>query len=164
MKKNMKKLLSIASVSDIEGIRKLFIEVDELHLKLLPFHFKSQKNGRRKAEVEDWIDKKDRLFLVCKSGKEIVGLLNARISSAPTLPFIKKVKTMVIETLVVSKKERKRGIGNDLLSQAEAWAIQKKVQRLTLNVFVKNESALEFYKNRHYQEVSVKMEKEIRKE
>ena len=158
----MQNQITTALVSDIEGIQKLLNEVDALHLKLLPSHFKNLKNGRRKKEIEDWVLNKKCLYLVCKDGEEIIGILNARIANTPTLPFIRKIKTMVIETLVVSKKKRNTGIGSELLSHAEAWAIRKRAKRITLNVFVKNETAIEFYQNKRFKDVSVKMEKEIR--
>ncbi|ERJ12776.1 GNAT family N-acetyltransferase [Haloplasma contractile] len=66
-----------------------------------------------------------------------------------------------ISSIVVSKAGEGKGIGKKLMKKAEQWSKEKGYKQLVLNVFSKNERAVEFYKKLDYESEIIKMVKEL---
>jgi GNAT superfamily N-acetyltransferase len=63
--------------------------------------------------------------------------------------------------LVVAEAMERRGIGARLLGAAEAWAVERGLERLTLETGAANSGARAFYAAAGYVEEDVRLTKEI---
>ncbi|MBM7662018.1 ribosomal protein S18 acetylase RimI-like enzyme [Bacillus mesophilus] len=66
-----------------------------------------------------------------------------------------------ISSLAVSKEGEGKGIAKSLMEKAEEWSRSKGYKQLTLNVFARNERALNFYSKFEYEKEVIKMVKEL---
>ena len=82
-------------------------------------------------------------FLVRESAK-IVGFVSFKINGG----------TAYLLQLIVSKKSRKKGIGEILLKKVEDFARNKKCHVVYLDTSDRHKEALEFYKKQHYKIVA----------
>lgn len=86
-------------------------------------------------------DSPERCVMVAESEQQIVGMCTAQILVSTAEGGI----VALIEDLVVSGDWRGRGIGRELLSSVEGWAIDRGVSRLQLLADRNNDLALGFY-------------------
>lgn len=63
--------------------------------------------------------------------------------------------------LYVMPEHRRRGIGSALMHHAEAWARNRGDRQIGLQVFTQNQLALELYRRRGYQPLSLWMLKNL---
>jgi ribosomal protein S18 acetylase RimI-like enzyme len=61
----------------------------------------------------------------------------------------------------VNPKHRRQGIGSALLYHAESWARARGDRQITLQVFLKNETAINLYHKLGYQPYSLLMQKPL---
>lgn len=87
-------------------------------------------------------DDTNRCILVVALDKKVIGMVTGQIliSTAEGGP------AAMIEDLIVDKEHRGNGLGKQLLSSIEEWAVEKGASRLQLLADKNNTSALEFYK------------------
>lgn len=71
-------------------------------------------------------------------------------------PRFKKLRGNAYLTIAVREIYRGKGIGNSLMERAENYARERGVRRMELEVFGKNEVAIELYKRRGYEIEGVK--------
>ncbi|MCS0671356.1 N-acetyltransferase [Cytobacillus firmus] len=81
------------------------------------------------------------------------------IEVKPHKDFLSGVEQGNIVAIAVSSKGEGKGIGKSLMEKAEEWAQQ--FHQLVLNVFAKNDRAVNFYKHLNYETEVLKMVKEI---
>lgn len=70
---------------------------------------------------------------------------------------------MTITAFVIDKKCRRCGYGKKLFNKLEGIARKNKCKSITLQVSVKNNPALEFYKNKNFEQKSLILVKRIKK-
>jgi ribosomal protein S18 acetylase RimI-like enzyme len=71
-------------------------------------------------------------------------------------PKFAKLRGNAYLTIAVREKYRGKGVGSMLMEKAESYAKEKGVRRMELEVFGKNEKAIELYKKRNYEIEGVK--------
>lgn len=95
------------------------------------------------AEMENWGFGRDKIFdfFVAEENKKIIGI---------ALYYYKystwKGKCLFLEDIIVTEKERGRGIGKKLFDEVVQVAKSEKVRRLEWQVLEWNEPAINFYK------------------
>ncbi len=95
------------------------------------------------SEMENWSFGKDKVFefFVAEENNQIIGL---------ALYYYKystwKGKCLFLEDLIVTEKQRGRGLGKLLFDEIVKLAKEKKVRRLEWQVLDWNEPAINFYK------------------
>ena len=152
-----------AAAKDIQEIREILKEGDDLHSSLLPKHFLPRKEFVPENALLEWIKSEPRkqLFLVATVGPQIAGLLVAKVSPYSSNAAVRKSKAMIIEIVAVKSVYRRLGIGLRLIREIEKYAKSNKFNRLTLNVFEKNKGAIAFYEKAKFERLAVKMEKAL---
>lgn len=123
---------------------------DELLTKLFHSERKFYDNIREDYVVKEWFEKvynkKNNAIFVAKCDKKIVGYIYCRVDSIENGPTIEL--EALIDGLYVDEEFRKQGIATALLDMAKQWAKEMNVKYLFLNVFEKNENAMNlYYKN-----------------
>ncbi|KON90004.1 alanine acetyltransferase [Sporosarcina globispora] len=97
------------------------------------------------------------IFVAEEETGELLGFLEVK----PHKDFLSGIEQGNIVAIAVSSKGEGKGIGKRLMEKAEEWAHQNGYHQLVLNVFAKNDRAVNFYKHLNYETEVLKMVKEI---
>ena len=150
-----------------KATKKDFDELIDLKLKLKKEEraynkdlgpIKSIARHYRQYLKED-LTKKDRIMLAAVNDNKIIAIITIRIYRS--LRIFGYRKRGHLSNLYVTKKARKRGIGQRLVNEAIRWCKSRKIKEVTLEIFEKNVSALNLYNKLGFRNYSVKMIKKI---
>jgi GNAT superfamily N-acetyltransferase len=86
------------------------------------------------------------LVLVAAAGPEVVGLITSHIFAS----VHSRTPVAWITTLVVSPDAQGKGVGTMLLHEAERWAVENGVERISLTSGVHRSEAHDFYRRKGY--------------
>jgi ribosomal protein S18 acetylase RimI-like enzyme len=139
---------------DWPAVRELLREVDDLHAALAPAYFRSAPRGE-----DEWsrlmVEDNATVFVVDPPGVDgAVAMLVARIYDTPDNPAMVPRRRLHIETVVVSGKHRRQGIGRRLMDEAVAWGRGYRAVEVVLTTWVGNADAEAFYARLGYRELS----------
>lgn len=99
----------------------------------------------------------DEIFVVEDENAELVGFIHL----AKNEDYFTGEPQGYVSTLAVAKNAEGKGVAKKLMLHAEEWAKSKGYKQLVLNVFSRNERALNFYSHLNYEKEIVKMVKEL---
>lgn len=148
--------------SDKTGICKLAHQINSAHYLNEPEVF-----CKPVVEGEDWLfwkashEKEGGFILVALLNANIVGFVAAEISEVPNLPFLNPAKRCRIATIVVSDEHQKCGIGTALYKRVCEIAKEQGAERLSLEVFTFNSSAMDFYEKHGFRNTVMQMSKSL---
>ena len=144
MKSLSVKIADLKSAQSICGIsRKTFTEsygdynTPENMEKYLEDHFNP-------AVVIKELDNKNNIFLLAYCNRTLVGYAKVNVGSNPR--NLKMKSGAELERIYVLRKFQKQGIGKILLRESERLALKSDCKTLWLGVWIKNLSAIRFYK------------------
>ncbi len=148
-------------INDIDAINVIFDEIDEMHREARPDFFKkSNEPFRTVSYYEKFGADTDELFVADIDGN-IVGFLEISIKTAGNVPIMIPRKVGFVDTLAVSSRLQRSGVGAALMEQAEAWSREKGAQSVDFMVWHFNDNAIAFYEHRGYSEVMRRMSKPL---
>ena len=148
--------------SDYDGVRALFAQLDGLHRERVPWMFRPPDREPRPPEhIEKLLSPGDAALLVAVEGNEVLGLITIALRALPDFPVFLKERRGVIDDLVVSPSQRRRGTATRLLRAAEAWVQRAGAPWLVLNVYDVNVEARAFYEAAGYAPYSTRLRKPI---
>lgn len=148
--------------SDKSGICKLSQQINRDHYLNEPGVF-----CKPVTEGEDWLfwkeshEKDGGFVLVAHSNFNVVGFVSAEISEVSNLPFLNAIKRCRIATIVVSSEHQKSGVGSALYKKVCEIAKEQGADRLTLDVFTFNSSAIDFYEKHGFKSTAMHMSKSL---
>lgn len=97
------------------------------------------------------------IFVAEDETGELFGFLEVK----PHKDYLSGIEQGNIVAIAVSPHGEGKGVGKRLMEKAEDWAHQKGYHQIILNVFAKNDRAVNFYKYLKYETEVLKMVKEI---
>lgn len=136
---------------DYPAVCRLFEEGDALHRHALPNLFRQVLPPRTKEFVEGFIGNDNAPMLVAVSGTELIGLVHFHVVAIPDRPVMVSRTYMAVDTLIVGKNYRQRGVGQALMHRVHQWAEAKGIHEIELNVYAFNQEAIDFYKKLGYE-------------
>ncbi|PWQ96793.1 GNAT family N-acetyltransferase [Leucothrix arctica] len=148
--------------SDKSGVCKLSHQINSDHYLNEPGVF-----CQPVAEGDDWSfwkeshEKDGGFVLVALSNSNVVGFVAAEVSDMPNLPFLNPMKRCKIATIVVSDEHQKKGVGSELFEKVCEIAKEHGAQRLVLDVFTFNKTAVDFYENHGFKNTATHMSKSL---
>jgi ribosomal protein S18 acetylase RimI-like enzyme len=151
--KNSKIEIQIAVRDDIPSLIKLFLQSEEYHRTNRPDVFAKPPL----TELEDlylkFIENSLVTTLLAKEDDKAIGFIRYRTYEAPKVSFLVDVGRYhaIIEELVVSSDQRRRGIGKTLITEAENRLRKNEIRHIQLNVFSFNLGAQALYETLGYQ-------------
>lgn len=154
--------IRIGSSKDMEEICDLSNEINIMHCESMPNDFKLPDSRMRDApHWQTYIDDPDSIVYVAESESKIVGAICAKCVLNTAVPFIKHRKKCLIGTIVVSRKYIRTGIGKSLMKSIESFAKGQECEEILLEVMKFNSDAQQFYFSLGYDEIVIKMRKNI---
>ena len=141
---------------DWSAVCELLREADDLHATLAPDYFRSAPRG-----PEEWLrlmeEDSGAVFVADPGGGDgrgAIGVLVARIYDTPDNPAMVPRRRLHIETVVVSGKHRRRGVGRRLMEEGALWGRGQGAVEVVLTTWVGNADADAFYERLGYRVLS----------
>ena len=101
-----------------------------------------------KQELRPAMQNKDSLILVALDGKQIVGYSYSLIIRKS--PLGKRQQSGLIHDLFITKNHRRQGIGGKMYAEILKWFHSNNIDRIELQVIVKNQAAYSFWRKQGY--------------
>jgi GNAT superfamily N-acetyltransferase len=136
-----------------------------LAIRFTEFNLMSWRDPQQMEEVQFRIARESlddpspgtEIFVAEGETGELLGFLEVK----PHTDFLSGLEQGNIVAIAVSPQGEGKGVGKRLMEKAEDWAHQKGYRQIILNVFAKNDRAVNFYKHLNYEAEVLKMVKEI---
>jgi diamine N-acetyltransferase len=143
---------------DIDEIVKLYQQVDDYHINILPDIFKKCEDFRSRKQIEDWIENAaESAYILALNNADLIGFLNIRKSAYPKIAVFQEKEFALIENCVVREGCRRHGIGKKLFEAARKWSKERGLNSIQLTVWNANKPALKFYENLGFDILNQKM-------
>ena len=135
-------MLELARESDFEAIRRLSVQIHDLHAAWRPdIYFHSDEPYARDAFLEDV---KNRMVYTAKLGDTVVGYVVLSVSEKSG-PGVVSKKVMRLDSICVDEDFRGHGIGKAMVADVRALARAFRCRELVLGVHPENDGAVAFY-------------------
>jgi ribosomal protein S18 acetylase RimI-like enzyme len=152
--------MRLAQASDYDGICLLSDQVDRLHRQQLPHIFKKPEGPTREWEyIQELLADPNTALIVAEIGDRWVGFVTITLFFTAEIPLLVPRRYAVINNLVVDEGYRRKGIARELMTQAEAWAVEKGASSVELSVYKFNRDAQMLYEKLGYEVYMYKMGK-----
>lgn len=158
----MKIEIRLAAETDFQAYCRLFNQVNAVHVAAYPDTFRHAQGAPRAFEdYQALLADPAQQVLLALVGEQVVGYVHTLLRERLPIPILVPVRFAVVDTLVVDEAFRRRGVGQALMSAAEAWARQNGAVNIELNVWVFNQPAVRLYEELGYGVISQRMRKDI---
>lgn len=134
-----------AEKGDLDGIRALLRQVNQLHADGRPDLFKSGGIKYTDGELLEIIGDDERPVFVCAEGGKVLGYSFCVLEETRETTSLRPVRTMYLDDLCVDAEARGRHIGTMLYQRSLDAAREMGCQRLTLHAWNFNNAAFGFY-------------------
>jgi ribosomal protein S18 acetylase RimI-like enzyme len=151
-----------ATMDDYEAICSLFSELDAYHVGVDPETFQASDGLPRPLErVKAFLDEEDKAFYVAAYEGVIVGFLNCELADSPDLPMFRPRRFVKVQSVFVTREQRRQGIARRLIEEAKRWARSKEADKLELSVYAANQPAVEAYRRLGFRDLKQTMEVDL---
>ncbi len=137
--------LRVAGEQDLEGLRKLLLQVNQIHADGRPDLFKAGGIKYTDSELQDILRSSRYAVHVAAEGGRVLGYVFCIFEETKETTSLRPVKTLYIDDLCVDEDARGRGIGRKLYDRAVEIAREHGCDRVTLHAWNFNKSAYGFY-------------------
>lgn len=134
-----------AEIKDVDALIELLQQVLNLHQRIRPDIFKSGVTKYTKDELINLIQDEKMLIYVYEENEEILGHLFCFEEEYPETNNLKAYHSLFIDDLCVKEKARHQGIGTKLFNYIKRYAMENKIDNITLNVYQDKIDAINFY-------------------
>ena len=149
--------------SDYDALCQLEAGLDDLHIAFLPQIFQSYSGkSREKAFFFPPPGEFQVVTFVAERDHRLLGFVCAGTRVSAPIPLLVHRKFAVVDSLYVIPSARRLGIANRLMIMVESWARQAGCTAVELNVYAFNESALAFYREAGFEDLSRKMIRQLK--
>ena len=151
-------MLELARESDWEAVRRLSVQIHDLHAAWRPDIYCHSKEPYSKEKFLE--DIQNRLVYVAKVQNIIVGyaVLSIRNKCGPG---IVEKKQMLLNSICVDENLRKQGIGKEMMADIYALSRAFGCTELLLGVHPENNTAIAFYQKCGFQIQTIHMQAKV---
>ncbi len=150
-----------ARMDDYQRLCELFAEVDALHVERFPELFRMAQPARDREYIRQILEDELSAIFVAEAAGELAGFVQVMVRDAPPVEVMVPRRFAVVDTLGVSEKHRRLGIGKALMEKAEQFAAERGAGDVELNVYLFNQGAVRFYEELGYTPERQRMRKKI---
>lgn len=139
-------IIRSAQEKDVEGIKRLLLQVAAVHHRGRPDLFKGNSRKYTDEEIREIIRDEGKPILVAADEEEyLMGYAFCVFQQHIQDNILTDVKTLYIDDLCVDENIRGRHVGKHLYDAVIEFAKEAGCYNVTLNVWSCNESAMRFY-------------------
>jgi ribosomal protein S18 acetylase RimI-like enzyme len=150
-----------ANMSDFDAVGRIFAQENRFHAELVPEIIQVLEPIMDEKWFADLLAGPEQILLLGELNGEVVGLVCLSERSNPDDPIYVPRRTIYVEELAVDERHRGRGIGRQLMAAAEAWARERGVREIELDVWEENRGAIAFYDRLNYRAVRRRMQRSL---
>ena len=150
-----------AEEKDIEGIRKLLYQVNQVHADGRPDLFKSGGIKYTEEELKEIINDRTRPIYVYDEDEIILGYAFIWYEQTKESTSTYSVKSMYIDDLCIDETARGKSVGKQLFEFLKEEAKREACDRITLHVWECNPNAYGFYEHLGMKPLYTNMEYQI---
>ncbi len=144
----MKVIFREANDRDYNQVCEILLEDLEYHINLLPEIFEKTENPISEKDFNSILKNPNSAIIIAEYDNEIIGYIELYIeATSSNMPFLKNKSYSYIAEFIVKKEHRKQGLGRKLMEKAYNWSLSKGIREIMLEVYEKNEEAINFYRN-----------------
>ena len=138
-------MVRIATIEDLERVNELREQVNALHVKGRPDHFKAGWNEKLQDYARDMIQSEFSDILVAVRDGIICGFASVNYKDIPESPYRYALKFYQVGEFGVDEKFRRQGVATELVEFMKQDAKKRGFDRIELDVWEFNDSARVFY-------------------
>ncbi len=150
-----------ASACDLEGVARLLYQVENIHADGRPDLFRHGERKYNDAELCEIFADDSRPVFVALLGDRVVGYAFCIHQNAEGSATLRPTRDLYVDDLCVDENSRGQGIGTALYRFVECYARKTACDRITLNVWCLNESAMRFYERIGLSPLKITMEQKL---
>jgi len=155
-------MIKKASIKDLETLKALIQEVQDLHHQLFPKKFKPFKEAKPEIVFQNYFEDADAsIFIAYSDKKEAIGYIAFRQNSYKEGPVSFAYNSIFIEHISINSVHQGKGIGKKLIQLAIKEAKKIGVECVELNVWSQNISAKGFFEKLGFKAFYEKMSLDI---
>lgn len=148
-------LIRLAKISDYDAVETIMKQVQQLHIDWRPDLYRM---GETVFPYEMYVDAvNSETFIVAEAGEKIVGFLFYQLVHIENDNQVSR-DVMFIDSMGVDELYRGKGIGHQLFAYVKDIKLEKKIDKIELQVNARNVRAREMYEKCGFQEKAVTME------
>jgi ribosomal protein S18 acetylase RimI-like enzyme len=152
-----------ATAKDVPTIQRLYRQLDQHHVRLLPEVFQSVAgHARPDAFVAEKIANEDSDYLLAEVQGKVRGFVDLRMACHPHYPMFRPHNFALVDNAVVEEGHRGQGIGTALFNAAKRWARERGLRYMQTEVWHENAGAHAFYARQGFHPRTTRMELEIK--
>ena len=139
-------MVRFAKEKDIERVNELRKQVNDIHVEGRPDIFKPGFSAKIRDVAQSFIQEENKDIIVAIRDDEICGMLCVEVVNKPETPYSKARSYYNVVEVAVDEKYRQQGVGRELFEFIKTDAARRGLDKIELDVWEFNESAIEFYK------------------
>ncbi len=138
-------MVRIATIEDFERINELREQVNALHVKGRPDHFKAGWNEELQNHAKDFLEAEDKDIIVAERNGIICGFACVDYIDRPESPYRYDLHFYHVGEFGVDKAFHRQGVATELMEFMKEHAKEKGFNRIELDVWEFNTEAISFY-------------------
>lgn len=138
-------MVRFAAIEDLTRVNELRKQVNDVHVNGRPDIFRSGFNQELQDHILVFQNAEDRGIIVAERDGVICGFACISLYLKPESPFTQERKFYAVEEFGVDEPFRRQGIGRELFAFIQEDAKARGFDKIELNMWEFNKSALAFY-------------------
>jgi ribosomal protein S18 acetylase RimI-like enzyme len=150
-----------ATRADFDQVARVFAEENRFHAALVPDDIQVAEPILTPAWFEELLADPNRALLVAEIDGEVAGVALLQETSGREDPIVRPRRYLTIEEIAVAEDYRGQGIGRQLMERAAAWAVERGLGTIELDVWEANRAAIRFYERLGYKPIRRRMRRDL---
>ena len=150
-------MIERGGIDDVAALRDLWLELHHHHQAVAtnPAEFTDDEASwaARSAAYREWLADPDSFLLLARDGEDLVGYALVRVFD-PDLDFtdsyVPNGRIAELETLLVTERARGRGLGSDLMDEADTELDRLGIREYQVGLMPGNDGAQRLYESRGF--------------
>ena len=136
-----------AEKNDHPALSRMLLQIARLHADMRPEIFKEASRKYGREQLAEMLQNPDTPVLVAADGQgQVLGYAMLQVKTVDDEhPVLRQRRFLYMDDLCVDEAARGLGIGKALMDAVQALALERGLEKIELNVWESNQSALQFY-------------------
>jgi GNAT superfamily N-acetyltransferase len=152
-----------AAIEDLDALLEIYLSSAGRHVALDPTHYRLPERGAATERLQRIIEDDGRTtgYLAAAADGQIVGSVSIALLPSPSDGSMMAPLPTAEIGIAVLEDAQDAGVGTALMAAAEAWAAERGIRVILLDMSVRNEGAQRFYERLGYEITGLYLRKAI---